>query len=82
MITKENLIDIILKTNIGIEKDDIIIEIPKDRALGDFAMPCFGLAKKMHQNPSTIASNILEKMDKSNFDNIEITSSRRFYITR
>ena len=46
MITKENLIDIILKTNIGIEKDDIIIEIPKDRALGDFAMPCFGLAKK------------------------------------
>ena len=72
MITKENLIDIILKTNLGIEKDDIIIEIPKDRALGDFAMPCFGLAKKMHQNPSTIASNILEKMDKSNFDNIEI----------
>ena len=72
MITKENLIDIILKTNIGIEKDDIIIEIPKDRALGDFAMPCFGLAKKMHQNPSIIASNILEKMDKSNFDNIEI----------
>lgn len=72
MITKENLIDIILKTNIGIEKDDIIIEIPKDRALGDFAMPCFGLAKKMHQNPSIIASNISEKMDKSNFDNIEI----------
>lgn len=72
MITKENLIDIILKTNIGIEKDDIIIEIPKDRALGDFAMPCFGLAKKMHQNPSIIASNILEKIDKSNFDNIEI----------
>lgn len=72
MITKENLIDIILKTNIGIEKDDIIIEIPKDRALGDFAMPCFGLAKKMHQNPSIIASNILEKMDKSDFDNIEI----------
>ena len=72
MITKENLIDIILKTNIGIEKDDIIIEIPKDRAHGDFAMPCFGLAKKMHQNPSIIASNILEKMDKSNFDNIEI----------
>lgn len=72
MITKESLIDIILKTNICIEKDDIIIEIPKDRALGDFAMPCFGLAKKMHQNPSIIASNILEKMDKSNFDNIEI----------
>lgn len=72
MITKENLIDIILKTNIGIEKEDIIIEIPKDRALGDFAMPCFGLAKKMHQNPSIIASNILEKIDKSNFDNIEI----------
>lgn len=72
MITKENLIDIILKTNIGIEKDDIIIEIPKDRAHGDFAMPCFGLAKKMHQNPSIIASNILEKIDKSNFDNIEI----------
>lgn len=72
MITKENLIDIILKTNLGIEKDDIIIEIPKDRSLGDFAMPCFGLAKKMHQNPSIIASNILEKMDKSDFDNIEI----------
>lgn len=72
MLTKDNLIDILLNLNMEIEKEDIIIEIPKDRTLGDYAMPCFGLAKKLHQNPNVIASNILDKIDKSKFDNIEI----------
>lgn len=72
MLTKDNLIDILLNLDMEIEKEDIIIEIPKDRTLGDYAMPCFGLAKKLHQNPNVIASNILDKIDKSKFDNIEI----------
>lgn len=72
MLTKGNLIDILLNLDMEIEKEDIIIEIPKDRTLGDYAMPCFGLAKKLHQNPNVIASNILDKIDKSKFDNIEI----------
>lgn len=72
MLTKDNLIDILLNLDMEIEKEDIIIEIPKDRTLGDYAMPCFGLAKKLHQNPNIIASNILDKIDKSKFDNIEI----------
>lgn len=72
MLTKDNLIDILLNLDMEIEKEDIIIEIPKDRTLGDYAMPCFGLAKKLHQNPNVIASNILHKIDKSKFDNIEV----------
>lgn len=72
MITKNELIDIILKSNINIEKEDIIIEIPKEKTLGDYAVPCFGLAKKLHQNPNVIANNILENIDKSRFENVEV----------
>lgn len=72
MLTKEELINIIIKTDIGILKEDIIIEIPKERSLGDFAMPCFSLAKKFHQNPNVVANLILEKIDKNYFDKVEI----------
>ena len=40
-----------------------ILEIPPEEKMGDYALPCFTLAKKMHKNPAFIAGNIAEKLD-------------------
>ncbi len=46
-----------------LEKEDIVIENPKDRSMGDYAIPCFTLAKKMRKSPNAIALEIEEKLD-------------------
>lgn len=37
---------------------DIVIENPKDRKLGDYALPCFTYAKLLHKSPNLIADDI------------------------
>lgn len=39
-------------------KGDITLEVPPDRSLGDFAFPCFSLAKEMKKSPVQIAQEI------------------------
>lgn len=34
------------------------MEIPPEETMGDYALPCFTLAKKMHRNPAIIAEEI------------------------
>ena len=41
-----------------------IMEIPPEEKMGDFALPCFILAKKMHKNPLQIASELAEKLNE------------------
>ncbi len=56
-----------LKNNIdGMEINDIIgmIEIPPNSEMGDFAFPCFKLAKTMRKAPNLIAADIAENMEK------------------
>ena len=52
----------------NINKDEIksYIEIPKIEANGDFAFPCFRLAKELKQSPVNIANNIKEKIEIDN----------------
>ena len=38
------------------------IEIPKDTKLGDYAFPCFRLAKALKKAPPAIASELKEKI--------------------
>lgn len=47
-----------------IDKSDIIskIEIPKDKKNGDFAYPCFNLAKILRNSPVNIANELKEKI--------------------
>ena len=33
-----------------------LVEIPPEEKMGDLALPCFAMAKKMHKNPMQIAS--------------------------
>ncbi len=42
------------------------IEIPKDKTMGDYAFPCFRLAKELRQAPPMIANNIKEKIELNN----------------
>lgn len=41
------------------------IEIPKEKTLGDFAFPCFRLAKELHKAPAIIAADLAGKLNKS-----------------
>lgn len=43
------------------------IEIPPEQAMGDYAYPCFRLAKTMRKAPPLIAQEIAEKMEKQEF---------------
>ena len=49
------------------------IEIPSDKKMGDFAFPCFKLAKELKKSPQLIAEDLKNKMsfDKNIIDKIE-----------
>ena len=61
-------------TNIEKEELKTYIEIPPNSALGDYAFPCFKLAKSLRKAPPVIASEIKEaiKLDDGSIEKIEI----------
>lgn len=81
MITKQDLSELIKKI-IDID-EEIIVEVPKDRTLGDYAVPCFGFAKKLHKNPNMIAEEIESKIKKEYFSKTEIKNGYvNFFLKR
>lgn len=50
-------------------KDDIslLIEIPPEKKMGDFAFPCFKLAKIFRKSPQIIAVEISKVLEKKSF---------------
>ncbi|HHW95123.1 MAG TPA: arginine--tRNA ligase [Mogibacterium sp.] len=58
----------IFSDELGLSKDEIksMIEIPSDESMGDFAFPCFRLAKTMRKSPQIIAADIAEKISVCN----------------
>ncbi len=45
-------------------KGDIVLEVPPDPKLGDFAFPCFSLAKEWKKSPGQIAEELSKKIEK------------------
>jgi len=43
------------------------IEVPKDASLGDFAFPCFRLAKELRKAPPAIAAELKDKIGVADF---------------
>lgn len=41
-----------------------LLEIPPEEKMGDYALPCFTMAKKLHKNPAQIAAELTEKLNK------------------
>lgn len=52
------------------------IEVPKDSKNGDYAFPCFKLAKELKKSPMIIASEIKEKivLDNSIIERVDVVS--------
>jgi arginyl-tRNA synthetase len=49
----------ILNTKLSL--DDIELDLPPDESLGDYAFPCFALAKQLKKSPAEVARNLAEK---------------------
>lgn len=61
---KKEIAEIIAKNLEGLTEDEIksMIEIPQDQFMGDYAFPCFRLAKTMRKAPNLIAAELAEKL--------------------
>ncbi len=72
MIDFKNEIAKIITASVNINIDEIesYIEIPKDKEMGDYAFPCFKLAKNLKKAPQVIAEEIKNSIDIQN-TNIE-----------
>lgn len=72
---KSKIVDLISKNIEGLSIEDIaaLIEIPPKPELGDFAFPCFRLAKTMRKAPQMIAADIKEAIGDVDFlDDIQV----------
>lgn len=61
---KKEIAEIIAKNLEGLTEYEIksMIEIPQDQSMGDYAFPCFRLAKTMRKAPNLIAAELAEKL--------------------
>ncbi len=74
---KKEISDILSKHIQGLQIDEILemIEIPPNPQMGDFAFPCFKLAKTFRKAPNLIAQEIAESIQAPNlFEKIESVS--------
>lgn len=69
---KKNIADK-LKEHIEMELETIekLIEIPPKPEMGDYAFPCFQLAKTFRKAPNMIAEELSEKINKEGFEKVE-----------
>lgn len=71
---KEKIADILAPQIEGLEKDEIMsmIETPADSKMGDYAFPCFKLAKILRKAPPLIAKTIAEAIkDDAVFSDVQ-----------
>ena len=72
---KNKIISLIEHNVEGLSANDIsaLIEIPPKPEMGDFAFPCFRLAKTMHKAPQLIAADIKDAIGDVDFlDDIQV----------
>ncbi|PIN93515.1 arginine--tRNA ligase [Candidatus Pacearchaeota archaeon CG10_big_fil_rev_8_21_14_0_10_31_24] len=59
---KNKLIDVLKVTKLSDEEISSLIEVPKNSDLGDYAFPCFSLAKSFKKSPAEIAQDLIKKI--------------------
>lgn len=82
---QDEIINLISKAaNVDLEQLQGFIEIPANKEMGDYAFPCFRLAKTLKKSPIQIANDIVLKIEKKNFiDKIEVVNAYiNFYINK
>ncbi len=62
---KEQIAELLAEKIEGLEADEIgkLIEIPSDSSMGDYAFPCFKLAKLLRKAPNMIAADIAKEIE-------------------
>ena len=84
----ENIIAQKISNISGIDSKDLnqYLEVPPDMNMGDFALPCFKLAKEMKKSPMIIAEELKSKLDADLDDVIEkieiVNGYLNFFIKR
>ena len=82
---KNEIAKIISKiTNIDVNELEGYIEVPPDDNMGDYAFPCFKLAKELRKAPQVIASELKEKIEENEILNkVEVVGGYlNFYINK
>ena len=72
-----------IKEATNIETIEEYIEVPSNKEMGDYSLPCFKLAKEMKKAPQVIANEIKEKVNIDNeiVKNVEVVNGYlNFYI--
>ena len=57
-------ISALLKKELGLKDDEILIEIPPDQKLGNYAFPCFLLSKRMKKSAAQISQELSKKISE------------------
>ena len=71
------------KIELPLEKIEELIEIPPKAEMGDFAFPCFQLAKVLRKAPNMIAVDLKESINKDGFERVEnIGSYLNFFVDK
>ena len=65
MINFKKIISEELKKVTNIENIEDFIEIPTNKEMGDYSLPCFKLAKELKRAPQIIANELKEKLEIS-----------------
>lgn len=71
---KVKIVDLLSEIIEDLPKEEILtmLEVPANEDMGDFALPCFKLAKVMRKAPPLIAKGIAEKLSESDmFEKVE-----------
>lgn len=66
---KNKVVDLLLENTEGLTREELVqlVEIPPKTELGDFAFPCFRLAKVYRKAPQVIAQELKEKIGDADF---------------
>ena len=67
---KNKIIDILSENIEQMNKEDIAaaLEIPKKTDMGDYAFPCFRLAKTFRKAPNIIAEELTAQINEKGYD--------------
>jgi arginyl-tRNA synthetase len=83
---KELIAEAIYDETLGLSTEEIrdMIEIPADEAMGDYAFPCFRLAKTLRKAPQMIAQDVADRVrEAEGFAKVEnVNAYVNFFIDR
>lgn len=82
---KEKIANLLVEQIDGIEKETVMetLEVPPNYEMGDFAFPCFKLAKIMRKSPQMIAEELSSKISSEILKNVEVKGAYlNFFINR